>query len=97
MRNTATVHQLHEYTAATGVNGFSDLFPRCYLFIGFDARGPHITFAQRNRENTFGDDQASAGALLIVSGDEVGRDATVVCTRTRHGGHDHAVGQGVAA
>jgi len=95
MGHSSTVHQLHKDAAAASMNGASDFLPGGHLVSGFDTRGAYIAFTHGNRKYAFADDQTCRSTLKVVSGDQIGRYASIVRARASHWRHDHTVGEGV--
>src|SRR3546814_10069897 len=65
--------ELQEDSAAGPVHGIGDLLPAGDLFGAVDARGGLVALAFGADLGGFGDDQAGAGALAVIFGDQVGR------------------------
>ncbi len=98
MGDTSGMHELQEDQSALGVNDVGDTLPWLDLRLGMDARRAHITLAHRRGVGAFRNDQASVGALAVVSRRHIRDHAGgVVRARARHRRHDEAVAKRVAA
>lgn len=76
------------------MDGVGDLRPAGELFGGDEAGLTVEAFAGLAREGALADDEADAGALGVVLGDEVGGDAVGTGAGPGQGRHDDAIGEG---
>nr|GEU28208.1 urease accessory protein G [Tanacetum cinerariifolium] len=95
VRDAAHVPQLGKDHAAGPVHGSRDQFPAFHLLVGPQARRVGIAHALRRDRGRFAQDQAGAGALLVVPGHQGVRHAAAARgAGAREGRHDDAVFQG---